>query len=247
MSVMGKGAANIVATLMAENKIKAAIAMGGGGGTYISLTAMQEISLGIPKICLSTMTGKDVTGLIKSRDIILFPSVVDMAGLNSISRMLIKQAATCISAMSRLNVADITQSKGRIAISMFGNTSACVDKCIGLLNDKGFETFPFHANGLGGRTMESLIRERYFDAVLDITTTELADELCGGICSAGPGRLDAASELGVLQLVVPGCLDMVNFGRLETVPVHYKERKFYSWSPEVTLCCRYSCRSRRRR
>ncbi len=235
VDVMGKGAAGVVVKLMAENRIKAAVGMGGGGGTYIALTAMREIPLGVPKLCLSTLTGKDLSGQIGSRDITLMPSIVDMAGLNSISRLLIKQAAACICAMSNVTDTDDTAVTGRIAISMFGNTSACADKCIELLKGKGYEVFPFHANGIGGRTMESLIREGYFDAVLDITTTELADDLCGGICSAGPGRLDAAAELGIPQVVVPGCLDMVNFGKFETVPEHYKYREFYCWSPEVTL------------
>lgn len=235
VAVMGNGAAKIVGGLMQDDKIKAAIGMGGGGGTYIALTAMQEIPLGVPKICLSTMTGKDLSGLIGSRDIILFPSIVDMAGLNSISRLLIKQAAAAICSISNVTDKEDTGAKGRIAITMFGNTSACVDKCMNLLKREGYEVFPFHANGIGGRTMETLIREGYFDAVLDITTTELADELCGGICSAGPHRLTAAAEAGILQVVVPGCLDMVNFGRLETVPSHYKSRDLYSWSPEVTL------------
>jgi uncharacterized protein (UPF0261 family) len=106
---------------------------------------------------------------------------------------------------------------------------------MGLLKSKGYEVFPFHANGVGGKTMESLITDRYFDAVLDVTTTELADDLCGGICSAGSDRLDAAAKAGIPQVVVPGCLDMVNFGRLDTVPGHFKGRQFYSWSPEVTL------------
>lgn len=235
VEIMGKGAARIVAKLMVENRIKAAIGMGGGGGTYIALTAMREIPLGVPKLCLSTLTGKDLSRQIGSKDITLMPSIVDMAGLNSISRLLIKQAAACICAMSNVTDTDDIAVIGRIAVSMFGNTSTCVDKCIELLKGKGYEVFPFHANGIGGQTMESLMREGYFDAVLDITITELADDLCGGICSAGPDRLDAAAELGMPQVVVPGCLDMVNFGKFETVPKHYECREFYCWSPEVTL------------
>ena len=235
VALMGKGAAKIVAKLMGENRIKAAIGMGGGGGTYIALTAMQEIPLGVPKLCLSTMTGKDLTGLIGRKDITLMPTIVDLAGLNSISRLLIKQAAASICALSNVTNTDEAAVTGRIAISMFGNTSPCVDKCIELLKGEGYEVFPFHANGIGGRTMEALIREGYFDGVLDITTTELADDICGGICSAGSDRLNAAAESGIPQVVVPGCLDMVNFGSFETVPEHYKGREFYSWSPEVTL------------
>lgn len=235
VGIMSNGAAKVVAKLIAEKRIKAAIGMGGGAGTYIALFAMQEIPLGVPKLCLSTLAGKDLTRQIGSKDITLMPSIVDMAGLNSISKLLIKQAAAGICGMSTVTDTEDNAATGRIAVSMFGNTSACVYKCSELLRAEGYEVFPFHANGVGGRTMESLIREGCFDAVLDITTTELADDLCGGICSAGPDRLNAAAELGVPQVVVPGCLDMVNFAQADTVPERYKSREFYSWAPNVTL------------
>lgn len=235
VSVMGMGAAKVVAKLISTQIIKAAIGMGGGGGTYMTLTAMQEIPLGIPKLCLSTLAGKDVSRQIGSKDITLMPSIVDVAGLNSISKPLIRQAAAAICAMANVSHIDENVTSKSIAISMFGNTSVCVNKCSELLREKGYEVFAFHANGVGGRTMESLIREGCFDAVLDITTTELADDLCGGICSAGPDRLNAAAELGIPQVVVPGCLDMVNFAHLDTVPEAYKGRELYSWAPDVTL------------
>jgi uncharacterized protein (UPF0261 family) len=110
-----------------------------------------------------------------------------------------------------------------------------VDKCSELLKKQGYEVFAFHATGVGGKTMEALIREGCFDAVLDITTTELADDLCDGICSAGPERMNAAADMGIPQVVVPGCMDMVNFAQLDTVPAKYKSRKLYSWAPDVTL------------
>jgi uncharacterized protein (UPF0261 family) len=234
VDIMGKGTARIVSKLMAEGRIKAAIGMGGGGGTYIALSAMQEIPLGVPKLCLTTLAAKDLSRQIGSKDITLMPSVVDVAALNSISKLLIKQAAAAICAMAKV-IPEDDATAGSIAISMFGNTTACVDKCSELLKKQGYEVFPFHATGVGGRTMESLIREGYFDAVLDITTTELADELCGGICSAGPDRLNAAAEMGIPQVVAPGCLDMVNFAQLDTVPEQYKSRELYSWAPDVTL------------
>ena len=145
------------------------------------------------------------------------------------------QAAAAISSMSDVKMEILDDSKKRIAISMFGNTTKCVDKCTQLLKDKGYEVLAFHATGVGGATMESLIREGIFDGVLDVTTTELADEFCGGVLSAGPDRLTAASEMGIPQIVVPGCLDMVNFSHIDTVPEVYKSRQLYSWSPDVTL------------
>lgn len=235
VDIMGKGAAKIVAKLMAKGQIKAAIGMGGGGGTYIALSAMQEIPLAVPKLCLSTLAAKDLSRQMGKKNITLMPSVVDVAGLNSISKILIEQAARAICAMGKVTATEDVTTSGSIAISMFGNTTACVDKCSELLKEQGFEVFAFHANGVGGRTMESLIREGYFDAVLDITTTELADDLCGGILSAGPDRLTAAAEMGIPQVVVPGCLDMVNFAQLDTVPEQYKSRELYSWAPDVTL------------
>ena len=235
VKMMGEGAAILIRQLVHKNQVSAAIGMGGGGGTFIALTAMQEIPLGIPKLCLSTLAGKDVSKRLGSKDITLMPSIVDVAGLNSISSLLIRQAAAAISGMANVQRVEEKTYRGRIAISMFGNTTACVNRCSELLRNAGYEVFSFHANGVGGTAMESLIRERCFDAVLDVTTTELADDLCGGVCSAGQGRLLAAAEAGIPQVVVPGCMDMVNFAQVETVPDKYKSRELYSWSPDVTL------------
>lgn len=235
VEIMGAGAAKLVAQLVAEQKIKAAVGMGGGGGTYIALSAMQGIPLGIPKLCLSTVATKDLSRQTGNKDITLMPSIVDVAGLNSISRLLIRQAAAAICAMSNVPDTKEKDTRGSIAITMFGNTSACVDQCSELLREQGYEVLAFHATGVGGKTMEALIREGVFDAVLDVTTTELADDLCGGICSAGPERLTAAGEMGIPQVVVPGCLDMVNFAQVDTVPEKYRDRHLYSWAPDVTL------------
>ncbi|REG88678.1 uncharacterized protein (UPF0261 family) [Algoriphagus antarcticus] len=235
VEVMGRGARKMVTKLMTQGKIKAVIGMGGGGGTYIALAAMQELPLGFPKLCISTLAAKDVTRQVGMKDILLMPSVVDVAGLNSISRPIMRNAAAAVCGMGRVNLEVDDKNFGTIAISMFGNTTACVDQCTKSLEAKGYEVMAFHANGLGGNAMETLIREGCFDGVLDITTTELADELCGGICSAGPGRLSAAVEMGIPQVVVPGCLDMVNFAHLDTVPGQYKARQLYSWAPDVTL------------
>jgi len=235
VEIMGKGAAKIVSKLMAEGGIKAAIGMGGGGGTFIVLSAMQEIPLGVPKLCLTTLAAKDLSRLMGSKDITLMHSIVDVAGLNSILKLLIQQAAAAICAMAKVTTPEDEATSGSIAITLFGNTNACVEMCSELLKKQGYEIFTFHANGVGGKTMESLIREGYFDAVLDITTTELADDLCGGVCSAGPDRLNAAAEMGIPQVVVPGCLDMVNFAQWDTVPEKYQSRELYSWAPIVTL------------
>lgn len=232
---MGEGAAKIIAKLVADGKIQGAIGMGGGGGTYIVLSAMQTIPIGMPKLCLSTVAAKDLSRQVGTKDIVLMPSVVDVAGLNSVSRLLINQAAGAINGMMQIGPIAQTTKVGSIAISMFGNTTLCVEHCTKLLKAKGYEVLAFHSVGTGGRMMESLIQEGFFDGVLDITTTELADDLCDGICSAGPERMTAAAQKGIPQVVVPGCLDMVNYGHLDTVPERYQDRNLYSWAPDVTL------------
>lgn len=235
IDVMGRGASRLVYQLYSEGKIKAIVGMGGGGGTYITLSAMQGIPFGTPKVCLTTLATKDLSRQIGDKDIMLIPSVVDVAGMNHILRQLVTQAAAAVCAMAHVETANTGTNTHSIAISMFGNTTACVDKCTELLTHAGYEVLSFHATGVGGRTMESLIREGCFDAVLDITTTELADDLCGGICSAGPERLTAAAEMGLPQVVVPGCLDMVNFAHADTIPHAFAGRHLYSWAPDVTL------------
>ena len=232
---MGKGASNIIARLLEQQTIHGAIGMGGGGGTYIALSAMQSLPIGMPKLCISTVATKDLSRQAGIQDIVLMPSIVDIAGLNQISRLKMAQAAAAICSMARTKVEKTPVVKGTIAISMFGNTTEGVDKCRQLLSSAGYEVVAFHAVGTGGQSMEALIREGFFAGVLDITTTELADELCAGILSAGPYRLSAAAEMGVPQVVAPGCLDMVNYGHMDTVPPKYQQRLLFSWAPDVTL------------
>ena len=235
MEIMGRGAAKVLANLQALEKIDAVIGMGGGSGTYVTLKSMQSLRLGMPKICISTLASKDLSDLVGVKDVLLMPSVVDVAALNSIIKPIIQQAAAAIVAMSGVVILENSANSKRIAISMFGNTSACVDHCTQLLEAKGYEVMTFHANGVGGKALESLTLEDCFAGLLDITTTELADELCNGICTAGPSRLEAAAKMGIPQVVVPGCMDMVNFGTMDSVPSTYKNRHLYSWVPTVTL------------
>jgi len=235
IEIMGRGAANILENLVSQGKVDGVISMGGGGGTYIALLAMQSIPFGTPKFCLSTVATKDLSRQIGVKDITLMPSLVDVSGLNTISRTLINQAAGAIYGMCKSKTVTDQPEADSIVISMFGNTTTCVEQCTSILKARGYEVLTFHAVGVGGKTMESLIREDRFVGALDLTTTELADELCQGICSAGPDRLTAASQVGLPQVVAPGCLDMVNYGHLDTVPRQYKSRQLYSWAPDVTL------------
>ncbi len=234
LDLMGDGAAKILLDHHQKGELDGVIGMGGGGGTFLTLKALQSLPFGVPKICVSTVAAKDLSRQTGTKDVVLIPSLVDIAGLNRISRVIMRQAAGALAGMIDAT-RDEPNEKETIAISMFGNTTDCVEMCAKMLRDQGYEVLVFHAVGSGGRTMEALIREGVVDGVLDLTTTELADELCGGICSAGPHRLTAAAEMGIPQVVAPGCLDMVNFGHLNTVPEKYQDRLIFSWAPDVTL------------
>lgn len=232
---MGEGAGIMVTQLSVDQPVHGIIGMGGGGGTFIALAAMRVLPFGIPKLCVSTLATKDLSSHIGNNDILLMPSIVDFNGVNSISRVLISQAAAAIVGMMNAPISEENNTKGSIAISVFGNTTTCVDRCSEILMAEGYDVLSFHAVGVGGKTMEALTMDGFFDAILDITTTELADDLCGGICSSGPDRLTAGGLMGIPQVVAPGCLDMVNFGSMDTVPEKYRNRKLYSWAPDVTL------------
>ncbi|GAA5220762.1 Tm-1-like ATP-binding domain-containing protein [Membranihabitans marinus] len=235
LEVMGRGSRLVLKQMSDEGKVLAVIGMGGGGGTYVALNAMLSIPFGIPKLCISTLASKDLSNIIGGKDIVLMPSIVDVAGLNQISKQVMLHGAGAVVGMVNAPDLPLPSNKGNIAISVFGNTTLCVNHCSALLRALDYDVYTFHAVGVGGKTMESLILDGFFDAVLDITTTELVDELCGGICSAGPDRLTAAATMGLPQVVVPGCMDMVNFGPMETVPEPYANRQLFSWAPDVTL------------
>jgi uncharacterized protein (UPF0261 family) len=237
MKVMAAGAPVVLRQYFDARKFDGVIGMGGTGGTSIIAAAMRALPIGVPKVCVSTAAGGDVSPYVGTSDIVMYPSIVDVAGLNRVSRVIISRAAGAICGMTEVWPPPATESKPVIAASMFGNTTECVTACSAALSEKGYEVLVFHATGTGGRTMESLVRDGLVEAVLDITTTEWADELCGGIFSAGPDRLSAPGEKGVPHLIVPGCVDMVNFGPMNTVPQKYRDAKrlFYEWNPSVTL------------
>ena len=235
MKVMAAGLAQIVRRLHEEGGLDGIIGMGGSGGTSIATTGMRVLPVGVPKVMVSTVGGGDVSAYTGSKDIVFIPSIVDVAGINRISRVIYANAAGAIAGMVKTELPPAKSEKPLVVASMFGNTTKCVDIARKVIEDAGYEVLVFHATGVGGKTMESLIQDGYIVASMDITTTELADEVCGGVFSAGPERCMAASRAGIPAVLVPGCVDMANFGGIETVPEKYHNRKLYEWNPNVTL------------
>jgi uncharacterized protein (UPF0261 family) len=234
VTAMAAAAAFVLPKLQAEGRIDGVISLGGGGGTAIATSGMRALPLGFPKLMVSTLASGNTAQYVGVKDIVMFPAIVDVAGLNRISRLILSRAAGAICGMVEANIPK-AEDKPIIVASMFGNTTDCVQHAKSLVEAAGFEVLVFHATGTGGRTMESLIESGMVAGVLDITTTEWADELVGGVLGAGPTRLDAAARAGTPTIVTPGCLDMVNFGAPETVPAKFASRRFYQHNPQVTL------------
>jgi uncharacterized protein (UPF0261 family) len=235
MAVMSKGAAVVAARLAAEGRIHGIVAMGGGGGSSIAAAAMQALPVGFPKLLVSTLAAGDTRPLVGVKDVTIMPAVVDISGINRLSSQILANAAGAIAGMINAGRTGPREQRPLIAATMFGVTTPCVTKAREILEQAGYEVLVFHATGTGGRTMEELIHAGFIAGVLDITTTELADELAGGVLSAGPDRLEAAGAAGIPQVVSAGALDMVNFGAPETVPTKYAGRAFYRHNPLVTL------------
>ena len=235
VTVMAQGAAALIAEKHAAGEIDGIISLGGSAGTTIGTTAMQAVPVGIPKIMVSTLASGDTSPYVQSKDICMMYAVVDIAGINRLSRQILANAAGAIVGMVNVEVPEATTDKPLIAATMFGVTTPCVTKAREILEEAGYEVLVFHATGTGGQAMEDLVKGGFLVGVLDVTTTELADELVGGILSAGPDRLEAAGQTGLPQVVAPGALDMVNFGPPDTVPEKFSDRLFYQHNPTVTL------------
>lgn len=234
VAAMANGAARIVERLNEDGTIDGIISLGGSAGTTIGTTAMRALPVGVPKLMVSTLASGDTSPYVDTKDITMMYSVVDIAGVNSLSRQILTNAAGAIAGMINAEV-PAADDKPLIAATMFGVTTPCVTKAREILEAAGYEVLVFHATGTGGRAMEDLVRGGFIVGVLDVTTTELADELVGGVLSAGPDRLEAAGNQGIPQVVAPGALDMVNFGPPDTVPDKFEDRKFYQHNPTITL------------
>ena len=235
IAVAARGAAVLAAKLHREGRIDAVFGLGGSAGTTIACSAMQVLPYGLPKVMVSTMASGNVGPYVGIRDIAMFHSVVDLCGLNRFSRAMLAQAANAFIGMLRSPVVPEVADKPLLAATMFGVTTPCVSAARDILEADGYEMLVFHATGSGGRTMEAMIRDRLISGVLDITTTELADQLVGGIMPAGDERLTAAAIRGVPQAISVGALDMVNFGPRDTVPAKFEGRRFHEHNPTITL------------
>lgn len=234
LEVMASGARALAVKAFAEGAFDAVVSLGGSGGSSIATRAMQALPVGVPKVMVSTMASGNVAPYVGVKDIALIYSVVDVAGLNCLSRRILANAAGAVCGMVEQTCPE-GENRPLVAASMFGVTTPCVDTLRRKLESKGYEVLVFHATGSGGRSMEALIADGFIAGVADITTTEWCDELVGGVLSAGPTRLDAAAERGVPQVVSLGALDMVNFGPFDTVPQRFRNRLLYKHNPTVTL------------
>ena len=234
VAAMTQAAPVLMAQLVAGGRIEGVISLGGGGGTAIATAAMRVLPVGFPKLMVSTLASGNTAHYVGIRDIVMMPSIVDVSGLNPVSRTIFTRAAGAICGMVESEV-DVSDSRPIVAASMFGNTTDLVSMARVQLEAAGYEVLVFHATGTGGRTMEALIESGMVAGVLDVTTTEWADELVGGVLTAGPDRLDAMSRAAVPAVIAPGCLDMVNFGERDTVPQEFEGRAIYEHNPQVTL------------
>lgn len=239
LEVMRRGLVEVVTGFFREGRAAGMMGIGGGAGTSVITAAMRALPLGVPKVMLSTLASGETSQYIREKDIVMIPSIVDFAGINRISAGVYARAAGALAGML-INLGESVDGSGLkpvVGATMFGNTTDAVQRCKEVITAEGtFEVIVFHATGTGGRSMESIIREGgIIEGVVDMTLTELADELTGGVMAAGADRLTAAGAAGIPQVLVPGCVDMVNFWAPETVPGRYRNRKFHSWNPNVTL------------
>jgi uncharacterized protein (UPF0261 family) len=238
VALAADGVARVAAELHRQGRVTGVLSLGGSAGTTIGTAAMRALPVGVPKLMVSTLASGQVQPYVGTRDVMMLYSVVDISGLNRVSRAVLDNAAAAMAGMvsPKFQVpSSNSEDKPIVTATMFGVTTPCVEAARKILEAAGYEVLVFHATGAGGRTMEGLIRDGLVAGVLDITTTELADELAGGALSAGPDRLTAAALAEVPQVISVGALDMVNFGPPETVPDWYKHRLFYRHNPTVTL------------
>ena len=235
VGAMAGAAAALVRRLYEEGRIQGVLSAGGSGNTAIATAAMQALPVGVPKLMVSTMAAGDTRDYVGGSDVTLMASVTDVAGVNSISARILANAAAAMAGMASAPPVEVAGGRPLIGATMFGVTTPCVTHAREALEAQGYEVLVFHATGTGGKAMEALVDGGFLAGVLDATTTELCDDLVGGVLSAGPERLEAAGRAGLPQVVSVGALDMVNFGARDTVPPQFEDRTLYVHNPSITL------------
>jgi uncharacterized protein (UPF0261 family) len=220
-----------------SERIAGILGIGGSAGTSIATAGMRELRTGVPKLMVSTLASGNTRPYVGASDIAMLYPVGDFTGLNRLTRGILTTAANAMAGMCSLPLPEAEAADDRpvLAATMFGVTTLCVNRVRELLEAKGFELLVFHATGTGGLGMERLIRDGFIRGVLDLTTTELADEMVGGVLSAGPHRLETAGDMGIPQVISTGALDMVNFGPRDSIPQEFRGRTFYQHNSSVTL------------
>ncbi len=230
------GAARLAREACGRGEVSGILGLGGSAGTTIATAAMRAVPLGLPKVMMSTLASGTVRQFVGDKDIFMLNSVVDILGINRVSRQVLSEAARAMAGLVNYPAPDPQpDDRPLVAATMFGVTTACVERARDTLERAGCEVLVFHATGNGGQAMEALIGEGLIAGVLDITTTELADEEVGGFLTAGPDRLTAAGRAGIPQVVSTGALDMANFYAPDSVPARFKDRLFYRHNANVTL------------
>jgi uncharacterized protein (UPF0261 family) len=235
VDAMGRGAGVVLTRLHGEGRLDGTAAVGGSGNSSIAAQAMRDLPVGVPKLIVSTVASGDTRPYVGAIDVTMMYSVVDISGINQISAQILTNAAGAIAGMAKATVAERSGERPLIGATMFGVTTPCVTRARERLEELGYEVLVFHATGTGGQSFEALAAGGYLVGALDVTTTELADDLVGGVLSAGPDRLEAVGRSGIPQVVSLGALDMVNFGSRETVPAQFEDRNLYVHNPTVTL------------
>jgi uncharacterized protein (UPF0261 family) len=235
VDAMGRGAAAVLTRLHAEGRLQGTAAVGGSGNSSIAAQAMRELPVGVPKLIVSTVASGDTRPYVGAVDITMMYSVVDISGINRISARILTNAAGAIAGMATATPPAAEDEKPLVGATMFGVTTPCITRARERLEELGYEVLVFHATGTGGQSFEALATGGFLAGALDATTTELADELVGGVLSAGPDRLEAVGAAGLPQVVSLGALDMVNFGPQESVPERFSDRTLYVHNPTVTL------------
>ncbi len=237
VTIMAEGAAAVVRGLYETGRLHGILGMGGSGGSSIISRAMRELPIGVPKMLVSTMGSGDTRPFVGTSDIAVMFSVVDIAGINRLSEQILGNAAAGIAAMAAAFAGRRPGSGDRplVGATMYGTTTPCVDRARAWLEEAGYEVLVFHATGTGGRSMEALMASGFITAVLDVTTTELADEVGGGTLTAGPDRLEMAGSLGLPQVVSLGAIDQMAFTPPEAVPAEWADRNLYEHNSSITL------------